>query len=364
LNVHGISAAEVADAEGADLADVLAQMLQGRESLTHGRCDVDFRLFRETADGFEERMFVTIDFAFDFRKDLMRFQQTLNSTKLESGKDVKDLPGAPMYSQVYVRGKDHSISYLPSYYAVTLRDRTKLPDEHLVRLFDPRSCGLVTHAQLTKFLSLSDAMKRYPAKGEGMSIKNSGELRQLQWLGDADRLERQVTLLIDPQRGFTPTRLEIAYRLKEEGAAPGAKNPWRQTDVGKPRWKLINNVWVPERWTVEWRPAPGRGVRLTYDFRWKNVNQRIDEDLFTLESLEIPQGAAVVNEVTGSSFMSIRSQDNESRFMKTSPRRNRISTYFEDKNASHPTSQNLICPTPILTEPGMPSTALWDEDVR
>jgi hypothetical protein len=94
------------------------------------------------------------------------------------------------------------------------------------------------------------------------------------------------------QSGFTPVRMEEQFRASDR--SPPADEPWQPPhSTAITEWAKRADTWVPTAVSVEYtsRDLDGKlDFRVQYELalQWDMVNEELDSDLFSLESLDVP----------------------------------------------------------------------------
>lgn len=160
---------------------------------------------------------------------------------------------------------------------------------------DPRACGLI-HRTSLDFWGIS---RGEPLKFHGDQLR-SLEVRKVSDEGGLIQVEMSdplsiVMLTVDAGKGYRPVRL---VRASKPDLPAGNANVRIESQV---TWVEVGRVWVPKtfRWMSRVVGQKWPVQDLTIEFRWSQVNQRIDYDVFEFHSLEVVQRGATVVERRG-----------------------------------------------------------------
>lgn len=127
------------------------------------------------------------------------------------------------------------------------------------------------------------------------------------WRGALDpnmkgRWTREV--VIDTSRSYLPlAMLEGVTRennLPSEPRDGGSSSLFTVDYTATFEWTNVGGTWVPRRWNYKEFSGEQGGE---YTFQWKSVNKPLSKDVFSLDSLSLPKGTLIVNNVTGQSFI-------------------------------------------------------------
>jgi hypothetical protein len=140
-------------------------------------------------------------------------------------------------------------------------------------------------------------MKNQPTE---VRKESNGEYH-LNWTGSKG--QQQVELWVDPNRGFSPTRMEARNALVS-GKTTARRKPWTVNQVD---WIERGETWVPSRFYLEQRlPRHQRDAdgqinsdesvaKLEFTLEWESVNAELPPELFTVDGLKADRGTLIVN---------------------------------------------------------------------
>lgn len=117
------------------------------------------------------------------------------------------------------------------------------------------------------------------------------ELRLEYFMLNSDVRMRR-TIKVDPANDFAPVEMSC-------GRLPGGTRPWHAA-YGMTRcrtdWERVAGAWVPVKCTFDGPLPRDNGVA---ELSWASVNQRLPEQTFTPEGLNVPAGTAVFDHRLG-----------------------------------------------------------------
>lgn len=168
------------------------------------------------------------------------------------------------------------------------------PRDAVIKPIDVRAVGYVGWGDLdrgTPWDSVLDILQRPVSEIEVRDER----YYELIWSSEAGRTPHRVSKVFDAERGFSPLRWELRLGMSADGAWLAPR------EVVTTDWRESNNVWVPVsvRQEEKWGPRSPRIVReLAFD--WKNVNEPVDDEYFTLAGLDLPAGTMRMASSSGS----------------------------------------------------------------
>ena len=164
----------------------------------------------------------------------------------------------------------------------------------LVHPFDVRTIGLLgwsgyqINTAFSDILQVLTSQKIISIISDGPSIFHITEL-----FGEADFARRD--LWIDANRGYSPIRLELRYKLQsgiaEEWPAP--------TVVSESTWNKTGEVWVPATFTFDEGTNSPHSVHQQLQFEWQSVNAPVDEQFFEPEGFDVDPDTIIVDRRLG-----------------------------------------------------------------
>ena len=240
---------------------------------------------------------VQIYSAFDFDKDLIRFDQTRPFIRRIGEDTITD-----QVTSKYVRTsefaitwispwkhEDHAIHTAVGIHPLTLKTRiVTLNTLTAVSWFDVRSLGLILWDDLMAGSPFGTSYEIWD-KSRWVEVfpEANGIYRLRLTRGHRSGTYVPQTLWLDEHQGFSPVRL--SYRLAS--AKPGQPDEF-DFDC-RVHWKLEAGVWVPASFRIEKRTG-GRLIEFYgVGFEWVSVNKPVQRDVFTPDGLGVPVGTAV-----------------------------------------------------------------------
>lgn len=281
----GLPARDLRASEGAPTVDFCVSGLSdARDRLRSGVV----RATSTKTKGQENTAEVEYFLAFDFDKEWLRFDRR------EGTRETK-----------YARNSKESLLYVEGSRGVVKRNvdaAITVPD---ARPFDIRKVGIFKEGT---FFSKKYAAVGYDeyvariAENERCQVASepSGTYR-LTWSNKRDPVEYRRSIWVDPEQGFSPIKTETIATFPIDGELTS-----RVDSTGDITWSEINEVWVPIEW-IECRPPHQHRFKINFD--WKSVNEKVDEELFTIEGFKLDDGTLVVNDRLGDPIVESRIGD-------------------------------------------------------
>lgn len=168
------------------------------------------------------------------------------------------------------------------------------PKDAVIKPFDVRAVGFVGWSDLdrgTPWDSVLDILQRPVSEIEVRDER----YYELIWSSEAGSTPHRVLKVFDTEQGFSPVRWELRLGRSADGE-------WlKPREVVTTEWKESNGAWVPVSLHQEqkWGPRAPRIVR-EFDFEWKNVNEPVDDEYFTMAGLDLPAGTMRMASSSGS----------------------------------------------------------------
>jgi hypothetical protein len=170
------------------------------------------------------------------------------------------------------------------------------PTEARVRVLDPRVIGLIPSVEFWKGKGEKDYVKLTETwlqernwKLVSTTVENS--LVTMRCTHQTD-LDLQRTLIVDTNKDFVPTFLEVAV-IGETGKKMALL-------TSSTEWTAIKGVWVPTGSISERRNLDGSNTEeCSVEIQWSSVNDVVDANRFKIEEDILPIGTVVSSMSTG-----------------------------------------------------------------
>lgn len=249
---------------------------------------------------------ITIFSAFDYRKDLFRFDR---SEPVRKSKDFK-LAGVPATpDQLKSLAQNNAGKLIRSgnknvYTNIGTRaaeiTESAVPPTRPISAFDVRTVGLLFWLDYEKFSSLDEVLANWERSVISNVIRAQDGLWKLDCIqGNESKI--LCSLWIDETRGFIPVKCEVRMMLGDDQRP--REIPTYTTEVS---WDKVSDVWVPvsvknvrhlrrQKDTTDYRTT-------SYDltFEWEGVNNEVSDKNFDLEGLGLQRDTAIVDKRSGS----------------------------------------------------------------
>lgn len=168
-------------------------------------------------------------------------------------------------------------------------DRT--PDNKLLGRFlalDPRALGVATFRYVTDYRGhkLESTITGYANNTSKKSVEElGGGHAQLVLEGGLGVKREELRLWVAADAGFTVTRLEAWTHV-------GTQSTLRER--ANVSWKQVTGTWVPAECQMsQFRPEGEQSLAMKFD--WREVNSRVDATHFTLQGLNVPEAARLID---------------------------------------------------------------------
>jgi len=264
---------------------LLERMQASREKLKSGVFQADRVWILKTPESEQSHPGEHIFCAFDFEKDLLRF----DNESSEGFRYFTTSTEARLYTSSSEDNPNDWFAKVPPHFLGRFMRQ--------YRLFDVRLAGICSHGEFEDG-SFEDLMKFHTKEctATGKPLEGNRYLLILSY----QHVNRSLPLLVritqyrqeyvlDASRDFVP--IKFTFRMKDfkskqwESLDPPVTAEWKKNEP--------SDVYVPvklrfpERWISE------ESLVTQYTFKWKSVNQPVDQKLFTEDGLKVPPGTEV-----------------------------------------------------------------------
>ncbi len=286
---------------------VWAGLKDNRERLRRGAFRVKGRKIDDDPRGRRLDSDMTIFCAFDYDKDLFRFDRAepeffTKEPLVDRGQGPKALEeqGRKMRSDPkdwvernvggkWAKSETQCISWSIQGNSVSILRPHEEPDSSL-RIFDVRTLGLLIWGNLVdRGTSWKDTCELYPELPLEAVQERKG-LYRFRWVENAS-IPLRKTLWVDEAQGFSPVRLHT-----QEGQTSKDGIKWSEPDItSEVESVCIGGVWVPHTFRIETRESAPWFRSYQWTFAWESVNEPVAESLFTVEGMDLPKGTPVID---------------------------------------------------------------------
>lgn len=161
-------------------------------------------------------------------------------------------------------------------------------------LFDPVSLGRGT--SLDEILSgIEGVSKKFQVRVTGVD----GPQWTAEWRNSSDdHWITRVVLVVDVAHGFTP----VEYRCETIAKGEGEKSDqWIVEWRNRTSWQAFDGAYFPSHHESRDERGPFSTIERiqTLDFEWSNVNQDVDDELFSYTSFDLPAHIGIQDSSTG-----------------------------------------------------------------
>ncbi|HET6879937.1 MAG TPA: hypothetical protein VFI31_07270 [Pirellulales bacterium] len=262
--------ADGSESSSKDGEAVLQLALSARTGLVSGSVEIDGR---QWYPGGELKESITLIFDLGGRKVSYSYKGTG--------------PGYPIH---FLRNQNESLLYVEGTYVVT-RD---LPDKRYEipngTPIDPRIAGFSTWHGVSTRITLESVAESFKTQPIEKAIKEPDGRWRIEWLLNKQENEQgRKTIWFDPQFGCAPTAMKMQLEHLH-GEVIGEADLWVDVRV---EYSLVGDVAVPVRWVLD----DLYGSRVGFDWRlvWNGVNEPIDDSVFEMASMKLPNGTVIEN---------------------------------------------------------------------
>lgn len=235
---------------------------------------------------------VEVAAAFDYSKELFRFDRTEAVRVSPSGGDVinpKDWV-VGYETAKFVKTAKRTINwYVSARPDVIVGPATARPDTR-VKPFDIRIIGFCTYGNVMRNTSLEEHMAYLESvKNATVSREADGTLK-VKWSSPG----ATEVVIVDEKNGYLPLRAEV--RLTRPGVD-------QLSEVTEAQWKKVNGVWVPKQIGYSSYGGGRKDHVKSYDLKleWDHVNKPVPEEIFTVQGLHVSPGLTILSTETGKS---------------------------------------------------------------
>jgi hypothetical protein len=191
----------------------------------------------------------------------------------------------------YFRTADQSVAW------VTYTDRINItkPDGPMFgrfRFFDVKAMGLYDwrHIAPNRATTLEEILGAYQKNGLTKSVDTSDpQSVKLSFLHDTNNRGDELRYWVSPKEGFSVLRSEIRTRNGTETAGQ-----WTVNEESRTSWDQIKGVWVPIHCEMRLLKTVSE-QNISLDFKWKSVNEALDDSLFNWKDFNAPASIWVVD---------------------------------------------------------------------
>lgn len=194
----------------------------------------------------------------------------------------------------FVRTPTQVLLLPPKGRSVTVRGPETKPLEG-VNPFDVRTVGSVNLRELEAdlpFDRLFGPSSGFMTDDRIVAVLKAGDVVQITWDFAASRIRRDIWFKMSD--GYSPIRLE---ERTKKASGDGYYDP---VNVSEASWSLLANVWVPSTFSVSRRAGlkenpdnPGELRSYQLHFEWDQINEGVDERLFTADSFKDENAAPI-----------------------------------------------------------------------
>lgn len=239
---------------------------------------------------------ITVFGAFDFAHGLLRFDR-LEPMRVvrrfkEDGRKGRKKQGSLELGQVggrFVRTNNQSIEWHKDSRVAAIRPAREKAPGH-IRPFDVRLVGLTNWGTLDAGETWESLFPELQRRVTAM-VREGETFYRATWIYAEAGVK--IDCWFDARQGFSPVRLEQRTRP--------VKNPgdWREaSETGASTWAKVGEVWVPKTLSQETKSSGGSSRR-EISFQWENVNQGVENALFTWQGMGLPKGTQVIDRRLG-----------------------------------------------------------------
>ncbi len=298
-----LEAAKEAD-ETANDADearmVLAKFIEGRNKFRSGVFSIEGQY---DASDPSSRYIGPVEMfsAFDYARDRLRFDRRWSFQSAEPGAANPTPTGkVTIRGGRFVRLPDRLIRYWEDRNGTVEISRPGSETPADVFPFDVRAVGVCSWLTLAKTESHEDILRGFDEYLVGYEHSEDG-IHRLTW--ENDEYKTRWSVHFDSSKGFVPVRYELSARKK----ASQEPEDYPPVTVVETTWQESEGIWVPASCSFDiFSPSPRRQTLL---FAWKSVNQPVDDSLFTVEGMNLPEGTHVSDARPGLFQLRVHDQD-------------------------------------------------------
>ena len=300
--VNTVCSLEKDSPDGVTSEFVLKGMRSHRQRLLRGEVLITGMKESEYADGRSQEADVEMTVAFDFEKNLVRFDR-------REPADASGMQSADMARSFYWRTKTEAaiakVNNQGEKPTLEIHPADYVPVRPWHRPFDVRAVGVYYWPNFRSGTPLEQILEGFMTTTPVETTETSDGIYCLVWEFN-DRQRR--TLWVDGNRGFTPAKMVIQDKGTPIGEDWDA-NPVLANEVS---WKEVDGVWVPDTFKIqkrtvrversaqgELRTAGENSMSYMLAFEWKSVNQPLPEELFSYREHELEDGSYVVDYRSG-----------------------------------------------------------------
>ncbi len=300
--VNSVCSVEKDAADGVTSEFVLKGMKSHRQRLLRGEVLIAGMKESKYADGRTQEADVEMTVAFDFEKNLVRFDR-------REAADAADTQSADMLRSHYWRTKTEAaiakVNNQGEKPTLEIHPTDYVPASPWHRPFDIRSVGVYYWPDFRKGTPLEEILEGFMSTTPVEATETPDGIYCLVWEFN-DRQRR--TLWIDGKRGFAPTKMIV----QDKGTPIGEDWGINPVLANEASWKELDGVWVPDTFRIqkrtvrversaqgESRAAGENSMSYMLAFEWKSVNQPLPEELFSYREHELEDGSYVVDYRSG-----------------------------------------------------------------
>ncbi|MDA7980083.1 MAG: hypothetical protein MPJ50_15050 [Pirellulales bacterium] len=101
-------------------------------------------------------------------------------------------------------------------------------------------------------------------------------------------------IYFDTKQGYAPIRYRSFAGPPSEEVVHAAVR-WEECESGECRWILVNDVWIPSSLTQSTYYTGRSGQQRNLTFEWLNVNEGIENEVFTWQGFNLPNQTSIVD---------------------------------------------------------------------
>ena len=194
----------------------------------------------------------------------------------------------------FVRTPTQVLLLPPKGRSVTVRGPETRPLEG-VNPFDVRTVGSLNLRELEANLPFDRLFSEsggFMTDDRIVEVMKTGDVVQITWDFSASRIRRDIWFKMPD--GYSPIRLE---EREKKASGDGYYEP---VNVAEVSWSLLADVWVPSKLSVSKRTGlkgnpDNSGDLRSYqlNFEWDQINEDVDERLFTADSFQDENAAPI-----------------------------------------------------------------------